>query len=285
MHFLTTLADCFFLSLWPSLLWAFVIGFVARLKGWQGLLSTFLLALVPVAAMAIYFGVSHASDESFLVAGVIPWSDAAIHFKQAAQMALGGITHVGMNGRFLYPAYFSSLLILTHLNLLHAEVLGGVLFAGGLTLALSSVARLLGASGAMVVALVCGLFFRERCAGLIMTENFGLLCGLLGLAATLLALKKDHFWTFLLGVFLLALGLSARPGPMFILPFLVIFAAWQGKRKSWSHAIVNGGIAALIILGAFSSNTLLSKKIYDGKVIVNRNFSFTLYGLLTGGKW
>ena len=98
MSFLTTFADLFFLTLWMPLLWAALIGVASKRQGWWGRGLTIFLALVPVAAASIYFGISHASDESFLLAGVIPWSDAAAHFAQAAEMATRGVTHFGMNG-------------------------------------------------------------------------------------------------------------------------------------------------------------------------------------------
>ena len=274
------------------MLWAVALGFASKRRGWQGRGLTFFLALVPVAAAAIYFGISYASDESFLLAGIIPWSDAAGHFSQAAEMATRGLTHFGMNGRFLYPAFFSSLLNITGLNLLRAEILSWIFFAAALAFFLRLSARLTGVAGASVVALVCGLFFRERCAGLIMTENFGILCGLLAASAFLIALQKRNFWMLQLGIFILALGLVARPGPMFVLPLMIFYVGWvawkgwwSGKAKSWKRTFFAGSIALLLVLGAFASNKLLSRSVYEGKVIVNGNFSFTLYGMLTGGKW
>jgi hypothetical protein len=227
-----------------------------------------------------------------LVAGVIPWSDAAAHFSQAAAIATQGLTHLGMNGRFLYPAYFSSLLKITGLNLLVAEALGGGFFAAVTTLFLRLVARLAGIAGASVVALVCGLFFRERCAGLIMTENLGLLCGILAASALLIALQQRHFGMLLLSIFSLALGLVARPGAMFVLPLMILYAGsvsysgWMKKPGApWKRGLVGALLASMMISAAFGSNALLVHRLYDGKVIVNANFSFTLYGLLTGGKW
>ncbi len=289
---ITKFADLFFLTLWMPLLWAVLIGFSSRLQGWQGRGITFFLALVPVVAASIYFGISHSSDESFVLAGVIPWSDAAGHFYQAAQMACNGITHFGMNGRFLYPAFFSSLLNLTGYNLLQAEVISWIFFAIALTFLLRLVVRVTGFVGAGVVALVCGLFFRERCAGLLMTENFGILCGMLAASLLILAMRKRNFWMFQFGLFTLALGLVARPGPMFVLPFLIFYVGgissrdWLSKPvKKWQRVIVGSLVATVMIVSAFGCNTLLSHSVYEGKVIVNGNFSFTLYGMLTGGKW
>ena len=292
MSALTNFADLFFLTLWFPLLWALLIGFASGLRGWQGRGITFLLALVPVTAAAIYFGISHASDESFLIAGVIQWSDAAAHFCQAAQMACDGITHFGMNGRFLYPAFFSSLLNIAGLNLLQAEIASWIFFAMALVFLLRLAARLTGFAGASVVALVCGLFFRERCAGLIMTENFGLLCGMLAASAFLIALPKRNFWMLQLGIFMLALGLMARPGPMFVLPLMICYTGWMSwdgwilkPASKWKRAVIGSVVATMIVAAAFGSNVLLSRSVYEGKVITNANFSFTLYGMLTGGKW
>jgi hypothetical protein len=238
---------------------------------------------------------SHASDDSFLLAGVIPWSDASMHFRQAAQMMLYGVTQTGMNGRFLYPAFFSSLLEISSGNLLLAQGLCGLLFAGALVVALRETARSLGAYGAGIVGFVCWLFFRERCSGLVMTENLGFLCGVLSLGAFLMALRKWAFALLLLAIFMLALGLCARPGALLVLPLLIFFAGWVGwqdwqvcgdKRLPWSlRGFLGSALAMFVIITAFSCNTLLSRALYEGKVIANQNFAFTLNGLLTQGKW
>jgi len=123
-------SDSMFLQLWPSILWAIGIGLASTFRCWKGVLLTLLLAVLPILAGGLYFGMSHASDESFLLAGVIPWSDASMHFRQAAQMAVQGTTITGMNGRFLYPAYLSSLLNIVSFNLLGAQLLSGLFFAG-----------------------------------------------------------------------------------------------------------------------------------------------------------
>ncbi len=288
-------ADLMFLELWPSLLWALAIGYCATYQCIKGYMLLLLLAVMPVVAGGIYFGMSHASDDSFLLAGVIPWSDASMHFRQAAQMMLYGVTQTGMNGRFLYPAFFSSLLEMSSGNLLLAQGLCGLLFAGALVVALRETARSLGAYGAAVVGFVCWLFFRERCSGLVMTENLGLLSGILALGAFLMALRKRAFALLLLAIFMLALGLCARPGALLVLPLLIFFAGWVGwqdwqvcgdKRLPWSlRGFLGAVLAMLVIITAFSCNTLLSRALYEGKVIANQNFAFTLNGLLTQGKW
>jgi len=288
-------ADLMFLKLWPSLLWALAIGYCTTYQCLKGYMLLLLLAVMPVVAGDIYFGMSHASDDSFLFAGVIPWSDASMHFRQAAQMMLYGVTQTGMNGRFLYPAFFSSLLEMSRGHLLLAQGLCGLLFAGALVIALRETARSLGAYGASIVAFVCWLFFRERCSGLVMTENLGLLCGVLALGAFLMALRKRAFALLLLAIFMLALGLCARPGALLVLPFLILFAGWVGwqgwqtcgnKHLSWNfRGFLGAALAMLVIIMAFSCNTLLSRVLYEGKVIANQNFAFTLNGLLTQGKW
>lgn len=289
-------ADDFFLTLWISFFWAFGIGLASDLNAWKGRVLTFLLALLPVVAGAIYYGVSFSSDESFLVAGVIPWSDAYMHFRQAAQMATEGVIHTAMNGRFLYPAYFSSLLTMTNGQLLWAEMLMGLSFATVLVMVLRATASICRAPGAMIMAFGCWLFFRERCSGLIMTENLGLLCGLLSLALFLKATERRNLWLLLFGIFMLALGFCARPGALFVLPLIVFFAAyaashqWEGwllthLSRFWKSGVVMF-LALVMILAAFGSNSLLLTTLYQGKkVIVNGNFPFTLYGMLTGGKW
>lgn len=288
-------ADTFFLDLWLPILWAVGIGAASCLEKRKGFVMTFLLSLVPVAAGVIYYGVAFASNESFLVAGVIPWSDAYMHFRQAAQMTMEGITTTGMNGRFLYPAYFSSLLTLTGCHLMLAHLFSALFIAVTLTLLLRVTAPVLRLPGAAMIALVVGLFFRAHCSGLVMTENLGLLCGVLSLTLFLVALQRRSFGCLLWGIFIMVLGFSARPGALFILPLLILYlgylAAYEWKEilpsrlsNLWK-AVMMMMLAVIIVIIGFGANTLLSKNIYRGSVITNGNFSFTLYGMLTEGKW
>jgi len=144
------------------------------------------------------------------------------------------------------------------------------------------------------------LFFRARCSGLVMTESLGMICGLLALAALLHATRRRSLTLLFLGIFMLSLGLCARPGALVVLPLMILFAGWAGYH--WGQGLMSDKksvvkcfisipslrsmmLAVVMTTAAFGSNSLISRNLYQGRVITNGNFSFTLYGMLTGGKW
>lgn len=117
-----------------------------------------------------------------------------------------------------------------------------------------------------------------------MTENAGLAFGLLG-TALLLAGTEPHLdrLRIFLGAALLSIGLVARAGPFFVLPALFCWAlieAWRGGRKSWwLIPLVLGGL----LVGP--AVQVLATMLTGGDLgMLQGNFSYTLYGLATGGR-
>jgi len=289
-------ADEFLLRLGVPVLWAVAFGLLAT--GRRGLSIWFLglLALIPAVATYVYYVVNEASHGSFLVASVLPMSDAWLHFKQASQIALQGVTQVPFNGRLLYPAYFSSFLWLADWNLSLANA-----YAAGLVLLLLALAcwvwrPQLGVAGTALFALLCWLYFREFGSGLVMTEVLGLTCGLLGVVCLFLGCEQRRIPIFLLGVFWMSMASSARPGALFALPLLGLSGGWlawswakeKGVAWSWKSLLKPIGIvalAALLVIIPFALNQQMTKTLYAGKVEAFGNFSYTLNGLLTGTTW
>jgi len=285
-------SESFFTSLWLPALWALASGVLVASQGLGSRLAGFASLLLPLAAAYIHYQVGLASHDSFLLGGFIPRSDAHVHFLQAAEMARDGITTQGFNGRFLFPAYFSSLLWLTGLRMDLAHLMVGLIFVITLFFSMRSVSRWTGALGSALLALIIWIYFRDRCAWLVMTEPLGVTFGLLALPLLLGMIQRRSLPMLLGALLLLSIGFSARPGALFVLPMMVLYAGWWGWRslsfQVWrplARVVACVALAGTVMLVGLGSNNLLQSAVFHKKVIPFGNFAYTLNGLLSGGKW
>jgi hypothetical protein len=288
--FSSALADEFFLGLLIPAIWAALMGVNALQRHVAGRVGLIGLALLPAAAGYFYYGLNAASDSSFLVAGVIPCSDARIHFLQSAEIALQGTTQHMFNGRFLYPAFHAVLLDLAGLNLLVANLLVSILVMLGLAFTCRLVAKRTGVVGTAIYCLLFWLYFRAHGCGLVMTENLGLLMGVLGFGFLLFSVDSKKIWPIFVSLVFFGLGSVARPGALFILPALALYAGirvWlTGAGRFRMPTAVGAVFLGLVITaGCFGSNQLLMTTLCRGEGKSFGNFAFTLHGLLNETKW
>ena len=285
-------SEGFFASLWLPVFWALAsVSLMAadhRLMRGAGFAALFF----PVAATYIHYGVALASHRSFLFAGIFPWGDAYMHFRQAAEMAQGGLTSRPFNGRFLYPGFFSSLLRLCAFNMQLAHLAVGVIFTCGLYASVRILLLRVGILGGALFSLLLWLYWRDHGASLMMTEQLGMILGLLALPLLLSMCVRRSFALLLGALFLLAVGFSARPGALFVLPMMIFFAGWTGWygwvfpaiSRFWRAALTIL-IAAVICTAGLFSNNVIQTTAFRGAVLPYGNFAYTLNGLLNGTNW
>lgn len=288
--FPSPLADAFFLGLgWPAI-WAGLLAALGLQRTAVCRFALAVLALLPAWAGTVYYGINAASDPSFLVGGVIPNSDAWLHFVQAAEIATQGATVQLFNGRFFYPAFYAVLLDLTGLNILAANFLMSALVLAGLAATVRPVARRVGWLGASVYGLLFWLYFRSHGCGLVMTENLGVLLGVIGFGFLLLQGERKAIWPAFAAIGFLGLGLVARPGAMFVLPALALaagFRVWISRsgRLRLASALAAAAVGLALIAGCFVANQATMKMLSRGEGATFGNFAFTLHGLLNNTKW
>lgn len=117
-----------------------------------------------------------------------------------------------------------------------------------------------------------------------MTENAGLAFGLLGTALLLVGTEPQlSKLRIFVGTALLSIGLVARAGPFFILPALFCWAlieSWRRGRNSWW--LIPVVLSGLLVGPAVQ---VLATMLTGGDLrMLQGNFSYTLYGLATGGR-
>ena len=280
-------AASFFDGLAMPALWAGLVALWALRRGWFACMGTCLLSLVPVWAATFVYLLEARSQGSFLVAGIVPRSDAWLHFIQAIEMATTGGTDLFFNGRLIYPAFLSSLLALAGLNLSISIYLtvGLVMLASGVT------ARFLawraGWFAAFSLSLIVWVYFRNDGCGAVMTENFGLLAGLCALPFLVKGFHDSRLLVFCTGIFLLGIGFSARPGALFLLPALSLAAGFLAHRQQPSvwQSFASVALAAFLGLSGLLSNGVLTSTLLRCEGVAFGNFAYSLHGLLHGTDW
>jgi len=219
----------------------------------------------------------------FIVGGFLPWSDNYGYYDEAQRLLHGfNLTLWGARRPFL-PAFLSVGLAITHNNFQAVLVIFVLLNALVVYLAAREVqASLKSAAGAAVYLIISFLFYR-RFAGMVLTENLGFLMGNLALAFLLQGAREGEIKKLYWGLFILTIGLNARAGAFFVLPILVIWMTYFLRHKFIWRRIFAG--AVFVILLGLGLNLVLLKLIgpSDSRVPFS-NFSYTFYGLASGGR-
>ncbi|MEI6070436.1 MAG: hypothetical protein WCS31_01475 [Verrucomicrobiae bacterium] len=288
--FKSVISDQMFLGIFVPAIWSALMGVSALQKHVAGRVGLIILALLPAGAGYFYYGFNAASHGSFLVGGIIPRSDAMVHFLQAAEIAVQGTTQVLFNGRFLYPAFYAVMLDISRLNVLVANLLVSSMVMLGLAFTCPLVVRRIGVAGTAIYCLLFWLYFRAHGCGLLMTENLGLLLGVLGFGFLLFSVDRDKIRPVFAAILFIGLGSAARPGALFVLPALALYAGirvWLARSGRTRLLAASGGLVLglLLIAGCFSANQIVMKSLSRGEGKTFGNFAFTLHGLLNETKW
>ncbi len=217
--------------------------------------------------------------------GFLPWADATEYFHCSETFLLGAQSAEHCGKRPFYVAFFTDLLWLTGNRLQPALLLQATLVGTGAVLFIREVTRNLDGPAALSAYAVLYTFAAALCAGLVMTENASLFLGLFAIALLWRSADTPQTTSFLFGIALMAGALSARPGPMFVLPALLAWYYFYSEETSKKRLLtVALGVAVVILAMGY---TALPISIAGGTIgSTHSNFSYTLYGLVTGGnRW
>lgn len=237
----------------------------------------------------IYFNIELHTDTWRFIGGIIPWSDEKQYFSQAAGIAAFGGTGNNFNGRAIYPVFLSSLMQLSGFNLRVAILLDTAFVLGTLYFAARAVCRRAGKAAGFVFSLLIACFIQAHCNGFVMSENLGLIMGLIGVTFVLrtTASSRDKRPYFSLAA--ISLGNAVRPGAIFaaIGPIAGLLAnTW---RENPAHRLRRLAIAALIacvvFAASFFSNNAVKGIVFSRPGMAFGNFTFSFYGLVTNTDW
>jgi hypothetical protein len=272
-YFVTPLAVPFGLALWAS---------YSR-RDWLGTLAaltvTLALFALPLAALWQHLG-SHYNA----VGGLLPFSDASGYYFDARRL-IDGHPFGWSARRPLFPGLFAAVLALTAENLQLTIAVFVCINAIACFLLARELRKSHGPVAAAASTLVLYLYYRvEGGCGTTLTENLGFAMGMVAFAVLWRAGGTRRIRGLCLGLGLLTIALMARAGAFFVLPGLVLAAAWAFRsNRGWLRVGLSASVAivlaAILVLGL---GKLLSDPKGDQKAF--SNFSYSLYGLVVGGK-
>lgn len=258
-----------------------LLFFMFRIKGIWGtfaaLTVTLLLFGLPLSGLW-----RSGASEPFIIGGLLPFSDAASYYSDVLRVVEGFRFSAFSARRPLFPALLTVLLAVTGQNLVVSIAILGAMIAIICTLAAREIQRWLGTLPAAVFLFILFLFYR-RIAGTTMTENLGLPLGVAAFTILWGAARRKNLWQTVIGLLLLTLALNARAGTFFILPALILWCgfSFRGKRL---FSISAFSLSVLAVALGFALNMLVFKLVADPGGMVFSNFSYTLYGVVAGGK-
>src|SRR6266542_2723466 len=262
---------------------AFVLWCCYVRRDWIGTVASLTVTLalfaLPLAALWQHFGLHFNA-----VGGLLPFSDASHYYYDAIRLLDGH--PLGWSARRpLYVGTLSTLLGLTR---------GNLQITLAVFVALNAVATFLlprelgishGPAAAVLATIVLFLFYRvEGGCGTVLTENLGFAVGTVAFAVLWRGSRDANVRGIWLGIGLLTIALMARAGTFFVLPALVFAIAWIFRGSGqWLHASL-GAVTAVVIAATLTLGVgrLLADPASPQTAF--SNFSYSLYGLVVGGK-
>ncbi|HLF59409.1 MAG TPA: hypothetical protein VI732_07240 [Alphaproteobacteria bacterium] len=243
------------------------------------------LGLLTIAAFVLpvpaYWLSAHTHPNA--IAGLLPWNDAMGYFTCSNQILTGVPIDIGCRMRPLYSGLLAGIFEISGRDLQIALLVQAAVVGAGAYLLLRETARQLDAAATLAVFAALFLFAGEFCAALTLTENAGLLLGVLTIAILWRSAPAVPDGTFFLAMFLFAVGQNARAGAFLVFPALLAWAYFNvGRPRRERVRLVAAGIAGIAV--GFGATFALTW-IYGGAGdTLHSNFSYILYGISVGGK-
>ncbi|GAP19945.1 hypothetical protein [Leptolinea tardivitalis] len=260
-------------------IWLFHFAYRQKTK-WQNLI-VFLLLVILFGGSLIGVWASGITDLN-IIGGLLPYNDANGYYHGARLLSVGLPFHDFSARRPLFPAVLGIFYALGNENLQFAIACTILLIILAVYFSAKEIKQ---SSGPLLAGIfIVGVFlFIRRFIGSTMSEILGLPLGIIGFGLLWRSASRkkvgDAFW----GTLLLCLGLIARAGPFFILPMLVIWSGWFFRKDSRFN-IKSAVIIALAVIIGFCIHLTIFNFLAGENSSSMGNFSYTLYGLVAGGK-
>lgn len=217
-----------------------------------------------------------------IVAGLQPFNDANGYYHGGRLLTQGEAFHQFSAKRPLFPALLGVLLWISGENLQVVIACLGLIILLAILLSTLEINKEAGPLAAAFFGL--GLFiFIRRFIGSTMSEVIGMPLGAIGFALLWCGASRRRLVDASAGILMLSLGLLSRAGPFFMLPTLIIWAGYvfrnEGQKFNWRSA----GILSVSSMAAFLVHWIIYSVFAGTDSSSMSNFSYTLYGLVTGG--
>lgn len=215
--------------------------------------------------------------------GHIPWSDASGYYEGAQYFNTFGRLDIWNQRRPLNALLLAVRLCLCGDRFHLALLLQAILLAAALYLFAAAVANRYGLWAALAAFAITWSYGRLFVATTL-SETLGLTFGAIAAALLLQAQTRGIIAHASIGGFAMGLAMAARAGALFLLPGLVVWAAWQfgiGWRKRLAAAMAMAlGIGAALLV-----NSMALRCYGTGENVAGSNFALTFCGLAEGTNW
>lgn len=258
---------------------AFVLSFINIFRGDFGKFVR-LNVIVIIFALLILGLWSNVITENNSIGGLIPRSDSNSYFTDSLRI-LNGMKASYISIRTNFTVFLSFLLLITKQNM--QITLAIIIFIAALVTYFSYelILREFGSIPSIIFFLLLFFFYRPS-SGKFMTENIGFILGLLGFSLLIIYLKNQNTYFYYFGLTCTTLALYIRPGPIFIIPIIIIsINLLQGFTNSKKWALIGRGF--LIVLICVILQNIFSKLFLIEGSTQFANYSYVLYGLSKGG--
>jgi hypothetical protein len=252
-----------------------------RIRGKIGELTSLVITMALFAMPLAGLWASGLSQTTVL-GGLIPLYDAELYYVDALGLINGSKFSIFSARRPLFPGLLAVLLSWTNHNLMVSLAILTAITALACYYAAREIQKTNGAVTATFILIIIFLFFRAH-SGVSMSENLGVALGTLGFILLWQGAYNKSLLHLFLGTFITTLALNARAGAFFMLPLLILWIGWifRGEKIiSWTSICY----AILAVVFGFVLNLALTRIIALPSGVPFANFSYTLYGLASGGK-
>lgn len=238
-----------------------------------------LWALLPAmfVALSLYGSWAPVSDSSRVFG--LPYSDAHAYLDAALRLSSGFRLTDFAGRRPLYPGFLSSVLAMTGYSLTVTCALQALVVALAICWFSEQVAVRLGFLEALVCGLVLSAFF-VRFVEKTLSENLGLLLGLVAWGSLGQWDRRRRASDVALGYFALTLGLLARAGAFFMLPALLVALRRGSDRRTYARLLAS---SLAVAAAAVAIDLAYQHRLGSDATEAFSNFSTVLYGVARGG--
>ncbi|MEK9970345.1 MAG: hypothetical protein VW600_14490, partial [Ferrovibrio sp.] len=214
------------------------------------------------------------------IAGLIPWNDAGAYMACARELLAGAPLPQDCSMRPYYVAEFATFLAASGGHVQVALLLQSALLAGASGWFANRVARHGGVAAGLAVFAVLQVFIMQFALP-VLTENAGLLLGMLAIAILFTRSASIAPPVFMIAMAILALALNARAGAMLVLPGLL----------AWSAALSDGDLRQRMVRSLYGVGGIVLALVYNfgfshvfGGTVeqTHSNFAYTFYALSAG---
>lgn len=253
---------------------------LSKQSKWSNLLA--LIAVMLLFAIPISWLWQTDTGDWGVIGGIIPVSDASIYTMDAARLIYGASLSSVSSFRPLANGFLSVLFKITAWNYPLSIALLGFLAAIATYKMVKELQQIRGSLVASVSLVVVFLYTRTY-IGKALTETMGMTFALIAYSWLMQGVRRNEPIRVVVGIGMLTMAMNIRAGAYFVIPTLLLWAAYAFRREGmFSKGVLVGGICLIIL--SFGINSLTLHSIGAKDVIPFANFPDSFYGLAAGYK-